>query len=329
MEKLSNRRESQEECQQPKVIVIVLSWNGKHNTIECINSLTRLNYSNYEIIVVDNASMDGSQKLLKKTYPGITLIENKQNLGFGEGLNVGIRLGFLRHPDYFLCLNNDVVVDKNILIELVKVGDLSRKIGGLCPLEFDYNNPNRIVCAGGIIRFVKGKLYGFGEFDKGQFKLATTTGLLSGPAMMLNAHALSNLGLFDKSYFYGPEDQDMALRLIRNGYIIAFVPFAKLWHKRRGATNGKITPLNEYFRIRNYLLFIKKNANNFELFFAILYFGFYYFPFALVKNICSGKSQNIRAVMNGVIWHLNRNMVPSDPQMVDFLSAGHRIEIRD
>jgi len=70
----------------PKVIAIVLNWNGKDNTFECLKSLKSVEYPNYEIIVVDNASTDGSQKFLREKFPDITIIENKRNLGFGGGI---------------------------------------------------------------------------------------------------------------------------------------------------------------------------------------------------------------------------------------------------
>lgn len=309
---------------QPKVVIIVLNWNGKENTNECLKSLEHIDYLNCDVIVIDNASTDGSQTFLMENFPQITLIENERNLGFGGGFNVGIREAMKRNADYVLCLNNDVVVDKNILRELVKVGEMSTKIGGLCPMEYDYNQPNRIICAGGVIRFVRGKVFGHGELDNGQFSEVRETELLSGPAMMLKLNALLNVGLFDTCYFYGPEDKDIALRLIKRGYRLMFVPNAKLWHKIRGATGGKITPLNVYFSIRNWISFVRKHANRLQFLGLILYFGFFYFPFTLLMRSSHGKRQCIDAAIRGIVWHLNRNLVPTDPQMVKLLLEDHR-----
>ena len=302
-----------------RVIVIILNWNGKKNTFECLESLEHLEYPNYQIIVVDNASTDGSQKFLKENFSEITLIENERNLGFGGGFNVGIVEAVKRGADYVLCLNNDVVVDKNILRELVKVGELSTKNGGLCPMEYYYEEPNRINCAGGIIRFIRGQVFGHGELDSGQFNEVRETRLLSGPAMMLKLDAVLDVGLFDTSYFFGPEDQDIALRLMKKGYNLLFVPNAKLWHKGRGATGGKITPLNIYFSVRNRILFVKKHANKLELFLFALYFGLFEFPFTLLRCLIFGKRGYINAAIKGLIWHLNRNLLPSDPQIAKLL----------
>jgi len=305
----------------PKVIVIVLNWNGKKNTFECLQSLRHLDYPNYEIIVVDNASTDGSQEFLRGNFPEITLIENKRNLGFGGGFNVGVHEAARRRADYVLCLNNDVVVDKNVLKELIKVGESNTKIGGLCPMEYYYDQPNRINCAGGMIRFVHGKLLGHGELDRGQYNKVRETELLSGPAMMLKLNALLDVGLFDTSYFYGPEDKDIALRLIKKGYKLMFVPHAKVWHKRRGATGGKISPLNIYFHVRNYLLFVKKHASKLELFFSILYFSLFDFPLTFLRTLILGNKRDIDAIIKGIIWHIDAKILPSDEEMVKILRS--------
>jgi len=299
--------------------VIVLNWNGKENTCECLVSLRQVEYQNYGIVLVDNASTDGSQEFLKKKFPEITLVENQTNLGFGGGFNVGIKEAMIRRADYVLCLNNDVIVDKDMLRELVKIGELSTQIGGLCPIEYYYDEPNRIICAGGIISFIRGRVFGHGELDSGQFNEVRETRLLSGPAMMLKLNAVLDVGLFDTRYLLGPEDQDIALRLMKKGYKLVFVPTAKLWHKGKGAHGGKTTPLNIYLSVRNWILFVKKHANRLELVLFALYFGLFGFPFTLLKCLMFGERAYIDAAMKGLVWHLNRNLLPPDPQMIKLL----------
>jgi len=156
--------------------------------------------------------------------------------------------------------------------------------------------------------------------DRGQFNEVRETGLLSGPAMMLKLKAVLDAGLFDTSYFYGPEDQDIALRLTKKGYKLMFVPSAKLWHKRRGSTGGKITPLNVYFSVRNHILFAKKHARKPELILFALYFGLLYFPHIIAKCLIFGKRSYIDAAIKGFVWHVNRNLLPSDPETVKLFS---------
>ena len=299
--------------------MIVLTWNSENDITECLASLRLLEYPNYEIIVVDNVSADRTPNIVKNSFPDVTLIINKKNLGFGGGFNVGIKEAIKKKADYIVCLNSDVVVDKHFLLELIKVGELSEKVGGLCPIAYYYDQPNRINGAGGIVRIIRPKVFGCGEIDKGQYGEIKETRMLCGPALVLKREVFLDIGFFDTEYFYGPEDMDIALRLLKNGYKILFVPRAKLWHKRRGATGGKITPLNIYFHVRNFLLFVKKHAGKLELFFSILYFLFFDFPITLLRAPILGNKDYMDAAIKGIIWHLNAKILPSDEEMVKLL----------
>ena len=174
----------------PKVSIIILNWNGWEDTIECLESLYQIDYPNYNVIVVDNASQDDSIQKIKEYTQGkihvksdffeydynnkpikiiemeksnllnettillnrLILIKNDENYGFAEGNNVGIRFS-LKHlnPDYILLLNNDTVVDNNFLKKLVKLGECDEKIGMIGPKIYYYDEPKTIWCIGGKI----------------------------------------------------------------------------------------------------------------------------------------------------------------------------------
>jgi len=296
--------------------VIVLTWNSENHITECLASLRLLRYPNYEIIVVDNASKDRTPNIVKDSFPDVTLIINKKNLGFGGGFNVGIKEAINKKADYIVCLNSDVVVDEHFLLELVKVGELSEKVGGLCPIAYYYNQPNRINGAGGTVRIIHPKVFGCGEIDKGQYGKTKETRMLCGPALVLKRKALLDIGFFDTEYFYGPEDMDIALRLLKNGYRILFVSRAKLWHKGYGATGGKITSVNVYFSVRNMLLFAKKHANKIEWILFLTYFSLFYFPFLLFRFLIFRQKEKIKFSIKGIIKYLNPQLLPQDDVVV-------------
>ena len=101
---------------EPKVSIVFVNWNGKKYTFDLIESLKKINYKNFDIIVVDNGSIDGTQKDFNKKYGEIaTLIENKKNLGLAEATNVGVREAIKRKSKFILTMNNDMLVDKNFL----------------------------------------------------------------------------------------------------------------------------------------------------------------------------------------------------------------------
>src|SRR5689334_2050484 len=101
----------------PKVTIVIVNWNGFKDTVECINSLMKIDYSNFDIIVVDNGSSDNESDKLKSKFSNIMIISLKRNLGFAIANNVGIRIALNRGSDYVLLLNNDTVVDKKFLNE--------------------------------------------------------------------------------------------------------------------------------------------------------------------------------------------------------------------
>ena len=88
--------------QCPLVYILILNWNGKEDTIKCIESLKKIDYPNYQIIIIDNNSTDNSINIFKEKYPNIMILENKKNLGYAEGNNVGIRHALKNKADYVL-----------------------------------------------------------------------------------------------------------------------------------------------------------------------------------------------------------------------------------
>ncbi len=106
--------------QFPKVFVITLNWNGKDDTMECVASLKKLNYPNYDIVIVDNGSTDGFVPALRARYLDVSIIENGRNLGYAEGFDAGLKYAYEHGADYFLILNNDTIIDPDTLAELVK-----------------------------------------------------------------------------------------------------------------------------------------------------------------------------------------------------------------
>ena len=245
------------------------------------------------------------------------MIENLQNLGFTGGFNAGIQKAIELAADYILCLNNDTILDRGFLKELVIVGEQTHDIGGLGPKEYDYSYPEKIVYAGGKIGLIRSKNYRYGEIDKGQCEKERKTEMLCGAAMMLKTEALLNIGLFDSDYFFDWEDKDIAIRLMRSGYNIMYVPAAKFWHKRRGSTNGTSAPLNVYFSLRNYLLFARKHYRQHEIAIAMLTLLFINAPLFIIRS--SNKKKCLESIIMAIKWHIDRKSLPEDAKVVEIL----------
>jgi hypothetical protein len=264
-----------------KVSIIILNWNRKKDTVECLESIKKLQISNYEleIVVVDNASSDGSQKAVEQIFKTITKknvsckqIRNKANLGFAAGNNVGMRHSLDSGADYLLVLNNDTEVDKGLIKKLLEVADKHTKAGAISPkiyfakgFEFHksrYKSKDLgkvIWYAGGDMDWdnVYGSNYSVDEVDKvdkGQFEKTKETDFATGACMFLRNKALEDVSLFDEKYFMYLEDADLSQRLKRKGWEVLYTPKTKIWHKV-ARSSGIGSDLNDYFITRNRLLF--------------------------------------------------------------------------
>lgn len=256
-----------------KVTIIILNWNGKEDTIECVESVKNITYPNYEILIVDNGSTDGSQELFRQKYPDITLIENPHNLGFAEGNNIGMSYALKRGTDYTLLLNNDTTVDKHFLDELINHADMNKKVGILGPKIYFYYEPTKICFLGANINFWTGRIsvIGNNQIDKGQFEDIKEVDYVEGCAILVRKEVIEEINLLDAKYFCFFEETDWCVRAKKAGYSVIFVPKAKIWHKI-GSTARKIEGFNLYYMTRNRFLFMKKHTTEIQFVSFLIYF---------------------------------------------------------
>ena len=218
----------------------------------------------------------------------LILIKNEKNYGFAEGNNVGMRYALKAlNPNYILLLNNDTVVDKNFLKELVKVGETNKRIGVVGSNINFYNKPNMIQSMGVKINWCSGKIKDFGwkKEDKIKFdKIIESIELdaVSGCSMLIKEKVLEKIKYLDTSYFLYFEDTDFCVRTKRAGYRIAYAPQASVWHKL-SITARKISGLREYYWARNIFLFMKRYSRDTEFMCFLVYF--FYFSFWLKSAI--------------------------------------------
>jgi GT2 family glycosyltransferase len=155
----------------PKVAVVVLNYNGKVLAEKCLRSVLESPYADKEIILVDNASTDGSAAYLRALFPDVMILENPENLGVAGGRNSGFREAVSRGNDYVLSLDNDAYIDRRLIEELVAVAESDLRIGVLGPKTYSDDGSDRIQCAGGRITYTQNVCSerGVGERDRGQY----------------------------------------------------------------------------------------------------------------------------------------------------------------
>jgi len=242
----------------PTVCIVVLNWNRREDTLDCLASLERLNYASHWILVVDNGSTDGSVETIERTYPPVEIIQTGANLGYAEGNNVGLREALSRNADYALVLNNDTIVAPDMLTRLVEAAEADAHVGATGPTIFFHEAPDIIWSAGGQFDWRRGKplLRGLRERDVGQFPDSQPVDYLPGSAILMRREALEQIGGFEPRYFLYYEDNDWCLRAQRHGYTIVHVPRAQLWHKI-SLSQQFSSPCISYYHTRNRLLFLR------------------------------------------------------------------------
>lgn len=260
------------------VFIIILNFNGRYNILQCLYSLKQLKENSFKktIIVVDNASSDDSIKAISQDYPKVTLIANKENVGFSEGNNIGIRYALSHGSDFVLILNSDTIVDKDMIEELLTVSTSDKKIAVVAPkiyfakgYEFHKNRYKKndlgkvIWYAGGIIDWnnIIGHHLGVDEVDHGQYDKKEETEYASGCCMLVKKEVFKEIGLFDSKYFLYYEDSDFCKKVKDAGYKIMYQPKAILWHKNAGSAGGSGSTLQDYYITRNRLLFGMRYAS--------------------------------------------------------------------
>ena len=226
----------------PHVSIIVLNWNGLKDTIECLESLRKVTYPNYEVTVVDNASEGNDVEVLREKFAGyVHVIQNDKNYGFAAGNNIGIRHALQQDPGYVLLLNNDTAVDPGFLEELVGVAVANTKLGILCPKIYWYHQPDDVWFEGGFkVNLWRGTCTRNRRLDFSQPIIPSE--VATGAAMLIRRETIEKIGLLPEDHFFGVEDFDYSLHALREGLSIAVATKAKVWHKgsQSGSTMGAV-----------------------------------------------------------------------------------------
>jgi len=232
------------------VSIIFVNYNGREYLKDCLYSLEKQTFKDFEIIFVDNASNDDSVEFVKRTYPKVKIIESEKNLGFAAGNNLGVRKA---KGKYIFILNLDTELDKNCLKELVSYIKKNKDII-ICPKILLFDKRDKINTTGIAFHYL-----GFGWCDNlgkvdNQFKEKEIT-FPSGSAFLINKKIYNIMKGFDEDYFFYYEDDDLGWRLRLRGYKIMLVPKARIYHKYSFSRHSK----KFYFAERNRIITVLKN----------------------------------------------------------------------
>ncbi len=214
----------------PTVSVVIVNWNGEPLLTDCLGALGRQTYGDFEVVLVDNGSHDGSIATARALMPGLRVVELGGNVGFARGNNIGIERSQGR---YLVLLNNDTRAEPEFLAELVRAARPGRPIGMVAPKILNFYEPEIIDSVGGLVltRDGIGQGRGRGEVDRGQYDTLDRVLCPSGCAALYTREMLQDVGPFAQEFFAYCEDSELGLRAAWAGWHAVSAPKAVVRHK--------------------------------------------------------------------------------------------------
>lgn len=283
---------------QPRVVIIVLNYNGYEDTLECIQSVNKINYYNYKIIIVDNGSTDFSvDKLLSLKSENTEVILNSDNLGYAAGNNIGIKAAIAEGADYICVLNNDVVVHEDFLSTLVSYMEQNPTVGVCSPVICDYENREKVQSSGCKINYWTGET----PFYNNKSMVSEVEGKIipcdyvGGACMLFRTQIIEEVGEIPEIYFLFYEETEWCSRIKKKGFEVVCNCSARIFHKG-SASIGKIHGLKEHYMCRNRVLFVRRNSNKIQRSF----FRIYIVAAMLINAVIKGEWKRIGYYIEGL-----------------------------
>ena len=312
----------------PKVAIVICNWNKKDYVMQCITAAKSMNYPNFDIIVVDNASTDDSVENIQKWHSDVVLLINEINLGGSGGFNTGMRYALNKKEyKYIYLLDNDAVVDKDALLWLVNSLEKNPEAAIAGSKIYMMDEPNRIMELGAFIDwenfdFIPNKR---GVIESGPCEENIECDYVAACSLLARVSALEKFGIMDDSYFLYWDDIEWSQRLKKHGYSILAVGKSRVWHKFWGINT---TTLPAYYFWRNryhfYNQYLPDNdwkrlmSSHFTYFFRALFLCSYY-----------NKKQSLRTIYEAIKDFLNEKRGQVNTDQIGAITNANRYTIEE
>jgi len=247
----------------PLVFVVVVNWNGRKVTLECLDSLARVEYTPFTVVVVDNGSSDGSADAIRAAHPEVHILPLLENRRFAGGNNEGIQHALNEGAELLLLLNNDTTVAPDFLRFLVDRMRGTERCGLVSPKIYYADPPDCIWYAGGSISYWTGTMRhtGIREIDRGQYDTLRDVDYATGCCILTTADVIRAVGTLDESYFIYTEDADWSVRIKKAGYRLLCEPRARVWHKLSVSTGGHLSSFKLWNKFKSNFRFFARHAS--------------------------------------------------------------------
>lgn len=291
----------------PLVGIVILHYRNYNDSFSCIESVLRIQYQPYFVVVVDNNSEDGSLELLKKDFcknDKVKFLAFKKNDGYAVGNNQGIDFAILNGAEYICILNNDTVVEDSFLSKMISFMLEKKEYGITSPLICDFYKNNSIQSAGANINLMTGKqkllLSEEKVFNIKEGLVIDQADYLGGACLLIRKDIIYKVGHMPEYYFLFYEEADWCFLARNKGVKLACITDAKIYHKG-SSTIRKVKGLSKYYLTRNSVLFERKYATNIQYVFFVIYT----IMAEIYSRLIRRRSRcNIKAFFTGMFYHI-------------------------
>lgn len=298
----------------PKVAAVVVNYNGKEITLQAVASLRRMTYPNFDLVVLDNASTDGSPEAVTAAYPDLRQVRVEVNRGSASGYARGFEWAFANGYDYVLLLNNDIEVEPEMLAELVRLAESAPDVGCVGPKCYFHGDRSRLWSAGGILRFRESitRERGYGETDRGQFEADAEVDYVNGCAILIRRAAAEAAGTWDDLYSICVDDADFCTRVKRHGFRCLYAHKAVLYHMVAFTTGGYSAGRNFQFG-RSGAIYVRRYASPWQ-WLTYLAWNAAALAFAWLRERRRGNQAAVAAKLQGIRAGM-RAEIPPPPRL--------------
>ncbi len=282
---------------------VVVNWNGGAGNLACLRSLEANGVAAERIVFVDNASSDGSDRLVRAELPGLVFLQNERNLGFGHGTNRGVEHALAAGARAVFLVNNDVVLPTGTLAELENALERRPERGIVGPRVLHLSRPQVVWAAGGRLTFRQNltTLLGHGRADGERWRRDVDVDYVPGCAMLVRREVFERAGLLDGAYFAYHEDVDFCMKARDAGFGIGCVGSAAAYHDAHASTGGGYNPRRKYMMGVNTIWFLRRHGT------PVRWLRFFVFdvlslPGVWLLGLFRGRARGVLAKALGM-WH--------------------------
>jgi len=237
----------------PRVFVVTLNWNGREWLHDCLVSVFAMDYPNYQVVMVDNGSTDGSVEFVRQQFPSAHIVGTGSNLGYARGFNAGLEYAAARGADFFLIMNNDTMVDRGALSALAETAQTREKAGFVTGKIYLYDRPDTFQTVGKREDPItwNGHHIGWLEKDIGQYESVEERVFVDDVMTLVDRRLYDEIGGYDPQFFLQCEEFDWQARAKKRGWRFYYTPKARLWHRVGMSMGGRGSSVGCYFNARN------------------------------------------------------------------------------